>query len=171
MSGGVFDSDAIDKSIAEILFTRDNIVNHNDIIVNQCLMILPSEYLDYILLYPLDKVEVIDDTLIGVESMLDAILLRKWGYRNAVAMMGDGMSVAQADQIASRCSKFIDLFDNDKGGQIARKVAKKRLGDRVLYLTPHYYPETGKDPSEWGEEETNAVIESAGLVSHKLPRL
>ena len=123
------------------------------------------------LLYPLDKVEVIDDTLIGVESMLDAILLRKWGYRNAVAMMGDGMSVAQADQIASRCSKFIDLFDNDKGGQIARKIAKKRLGDRVLYLTPHYYPESGKDPSEWGEEETNAVIESAGLVSHKLPRL
>lgn len=123
------------------------------------------------LIYPLDKLEVMDDTIIGVESMLDAILLRKWGYRNAVAMMGDGMSKQQADQIASRCSKFIDLFDNDKGGRIARDIAKKRLGDRVMYLVPHYYPEEGKDPSDWGEIETNAVIESAGLTSKRLPRL
>lgn len=123
------------------------------------------------LVYPLDKLEVMDDTIIGVESMLDAILLRKWGYRNAVAMMGDGMSKQQADQIASRCSKFIDLFDNDQGGKTARAIAKKRLGDRVMYLVPHYYPEEGKDPSDWGEVETNAVIESAGLTSKRLPRL
>lgn len=123
------------------------------------------------LLYPLDKLEVMDDTIIGVESMLDAIMLRKWGYRNAVAMMGDGMSKAQADQIVARCSKFIALFDHDKGGDIAIDIARKRLGDRVMFLTPHYYPEEGKDPSDWGEEETNAVIESAGLTSHRLPRL
>ena len=123
------------------------------------------------LIYPLDKLEVVDNTIIGVESMLDAILLRKWGYKNVVAMMGDGMSKQQADQIASRCSKFIDLFDNDKGGRTARDIAKRRLGDRVMYLTPQYYPEEGKDPSDWGEEETNAVIESAGLINKKLPRL
>lgn len=123
------------------------------------------------LIYPLDKLEVIDDTIIGVESMFDAMLLRKWGYKNAVAMMGDGMSKQQANQIAERCSKFIDLFDHDKGGETAREIAKRRLGDRVMYLVPHYYPETGKDPSDWGEEETNAVIESAGITSHRLPRL
>ena len=123
------------------------------------------------LIYPLDKLVVTDDTIIGVESMLDAILLRKWGYKNTVAMMGDGMSKQQADQIAERCSKFIDLFDHDKGGEIARNIAKKRLGDRVMYLVPHYYPDFGKDPSDWGEEETNAVIESVGFTSHKLPRL
>ena len=123
------------------------------------------------LIYPLDKLEVIDNTIIGVESMLDAIMLRKWGYRNAVAMMGDGMSKQQADQIASRCTKFIDLFDNDTGGRTARDIAKRRLGDRVLYLTPRYYPEEGKDPSDWGEIETNAVIESASLICQKLPRL
>ena len=123
------------------------------------------------LVYPLDKLEVIDDTIIGVESMLDAILLHKWGYRNTIAVMGDGMSKHQADQIAKRCSKFIDLFDNDNGGRTARLIAKKALGDRVMYLTPHYYPDIGKDPSDWGEEETNAVIESVGMTSHKLPRL
>ena len=86
-------------------------------------------------------------------------------------MMGDGMSKQQADQIASRCSKFIDLFDNDKGGKTAREIAKRRLGDRVMYLVPHYYPDFGKDASDWGEIETNAVIESAGLTSKRLPRL
>ena len=123
------------------------------------------------LIYPLDKLKVMDDTIIGVESMLDAINLRKWGYLNAVAMMGDGMSKQQSDQIASRCSKFIALFDNDKGGKIAQNIARKALGNRVLFLVPNYYPDYGKDPSEWGEEETNKVIESSGISSHSLPRL
>ena len=122
------------------------------------------------LIYPLDKLEVIDDTIIGVESMLDVIMLRNWGYFNAVAIMGDGMSVQQAGQIVSRCHKFIDLFDNDKGGMTARSIAKKRLGSSILYLTPTYYPDFGKDPSEWGKEETEKVINSAS-IGKKLPRL
>ena len=122
------------------------------------------------LIYPLDKLEVIDDTIIGVESMLDVIMLRNWGYFNAVAIMGDGMSVQQAGQIVSRCHKFIDLFDNDKGGMTARSIAKKRLGSSILYLTPTYYPNFGKDPSEWGKEETEKVINSAS-IGKKLPRL
>ena len=124
------------------------------------------------LIYPLDKLETIDDTLIGVESMLDVIMLHKWGYPNAVAMMGDGMSRNQADLIVSRCKTFIDLFDNDKGGLEARRIAKRRLGNRVMYLTPTYYPEIGKDPSEWGEIETSKVIKSASyLTTGGIPRL
>ena len=124
------------------------------------------------LIYPLDKVQAVNDTLIGLESMLDAIMLRKWGFPNAVAMMGDGMSRQQADQIVSRCKVFIDLFDNDKGGRTARDIAKKRLGNRVLYLTPSYYPDYGKDPSDWGFEETIKVIRSATYLSAKsIPRL
>lgn len=123
------------------------------------------------LIYPLDKLEVVDDTLIGVELMFDVIMLRKWGYKNAVAMMGDGMSRQQADQIAQRCSKFIALFDHDHGGEIAIELAKKRLGNRVMFLKPQYYPDKGKDPCEWGREETVKIIESAGITNHKLPRL
>lgn len=124
------------------------------------------------LIYPLDKLEVIDNTIIGVESMFDVIMLHRWGYPNTIAMMGDGMSKAQADMIVSRCNTFIDLFDNDKGGRIARDIAKKRLGNRVMYLTPTYYPEEGKDPSEWKELETNKVINSASyLTTGSIPRL
>lgn len=124
------------------------------------------------LIYPLDKLEVINDTLIGCESMFDVIKLHKWGYPNAIAMMGDGMSRQQADQIVSRCKVFIDLFDNDKGGLEARRIAKRRLGNRVMYLTPTYYPETGKDPSDWGELETVKVIKSATFLGAKtIPKL
>ena len=124
------------------------------------------------LIYPLDKLEVINNTIIGCESMLDVIKLHKWGYPNAVAMMGDGMSKQQADMIVSRCKVFIDLFDNDKGGLEARRIAKRRLGNRVMYLTPTYYPEKGKDPSDWGELETVKVIKSASFLGAKsIPRL
>lgn len=123
------------------------------------------------LIFPLDKLEVINNTIIGCESMFDAILLHKWGFPNAVAMMGDGMSRQQADQIASRCKVFIDLFDHDKGGATAREIAKRRLGKRVLYLTPSYYPERGKDPSDWGELETVRVIRSASFIGSGIPRL
>ena len=124
------------------------------------------------LIYPLDKLEVINDTIIGCESMLDVIMLHKWGFPNAVAMMGDGMSRQQADQIASRCKVFIDLFDRDKGGLEARRIAQRRLGNRVMYLIPSYYPEKGKDPSDWGEIETNKVIKSASFLGVKsIPRL
>ena len=123
------------------------------------------------LIFPLNHLQVIDDTIIGVESMFDAMKLHKWGYPNTIAMMGDGMSKDQSDMIASRCKVFIDLYDNDKGGRIARGIAKKRLGRRVMYLTPQYYPETGKDPDEWGELETIKVIESASMCEGHIPKL
>lgn len=124
------------------------------------------------LIYPLDKIKVVNDTLIGCESMLDVIKLHKWGFPNAVAMMGDGMSKQQADQIVRRCNVFIDLFDHDKGGLEARRIARKRLGDRVMYLIPSYYPDKGKDPSDWGEMETVKVIRSASFLGvSSIPRL
>ena len=115
------------------------------------------------LLFPLDKLEIINDTLIGCESMLDVMMLHKWGIFNSVAIMGDVMSKEQASQIINRCRVFIDLFDNDKGGLTARESAIKRLGGHVMYLTPTYYPPTGKDPCEWGKKETLKVIASATL--------
>ena len=124
------------------------------------------------LIYPLDKLVVSNDTIIGVESMLDVIMLHKWGIQNAIAILGNSMSKAQADQVASRCKKFIAMFDTDERGQSAIEPAKKLLGGRVMFLTPTYHPEKGKDPSEWGELETLKVIKSASLFNvDSLPKL
>ncbi len=119
------------------------------------------------IIFPLDKIES-TDTIIGVESVFDAMLLRKWGY-NAIAIMGDSMSNKQAEQILERCDRFIDLFDNDNGGLTARESAKKKLRG-IMYLTPNYYPNYGKDPTEWGRKETEKIIASAGITRHELPR-
>lgn len=122
------------------------------------------------LIYPADKLQVVNDTIIGVESMFDAILLRKWGYPNAVAIMGMEMGESQADYIASRCKKFIDLFDNDDGGNRARMKARKLLKKRgVMYLTCEY-PEKGKDPCDWGEIETTRILNTARFASG-IPRI
>ena len=120
--------------------------------------------------FPLDKLKVVDDTIIGVEGMFDVMMLHKWGFPNAVAIMGNRMSTAQAGIISDKCKKFIDLFDNDEGGKKAREIAKKKLKGKVLYLTPTYYPERGKDPSEWGEIETLKVLNSVS-IGRKIQRL
>ena len=120
--------------------------------------------------YPADKLQVVNDTIIGVESMLDTIMMRKWGHFNTLALMGMEMSDEQADFIASRCKKFIDLFDNDEGGRKARDKARVKLKKRgVMYFTCTY-PDYGKDPIDWGEIETNQILSTARIVTG-IPRL
>jgi len=121
------------------------------------------------LLFPLDKFEA-NGTVILVEAIFDVIMLRRWGFFNTLATMGDGFSRQQADLVLERCNKVIPLFDNDAGGDVARKLVEKRLKGKCLISYPSYYPEYGKDPCEWGETETVKVIQSAGRKKN-IPRL
>lgn len=123
------------------------------------------------LIYPLNHLEVVNDTLIGVESMLDCIALHKWGMPNAFAIMGDAFTKQQADMVAKRCKRFIPLFDKDAGGETALRSAKRYLKGRVIVLEPTYWPKKGKDPLDWKERETLKVINSALHSKRKLPRL
>lgn len=124
------------------------------------------------LIYPLDKVETVDDTLILMEACFDAMMLNKWGYPNAIATMTNKVSREQAEQIAQRCNKLIVLCDLDERGYKLLETAKEYLGGKVQILIPTYRPENGKDPCEWGELETVKVIESAKYLGlSKIPRL
>lgn len=115
------------------------------------------------LLYPLDKVDVSKGEVILIESQLDAILMRRWGYKNVLATMGGAFTQYQADIIAEMCDKAILLFDNDKGGRLAQEKAEQLLKSRVRIKKCIYFtPELGKDPSEWGEELTRKIISTAG---------
>lgn len=121
-------------------------------------------------LYPLDKLEVKDGVLLCVESMFDVMMMRKWGFKNVAAVMGDGLSRIQARMIASMCKRVIVLLDSDERGQEAAQRFRKELSGKVSVMTPSYLPERGKDPCEWGERETRRVVESASFVSG-LPRM
>lgn len=124
------------------------------------------------LIYPLDKLESVEDTLILVEACFDVIMLNKWGYPNAIATMTNKVSKTQAEQIKDRCKNLIVLCDLDKRGIKLLETAKKHLKGYVNILIPTYIPGEGKDPCEWGELETVKVINSATYlgVGH-IPRL
>ena len=122
------------------------------------------------LIYPLDKVLPDNDTLILVEACFDVIMLRKWGYFNAIAAMTNKVSEKQAEQIRERCSKLIVLRDLDERGMKLYETAKEHLKGAVEVILPHYSPKHGKDPCEWGELETIKVINSA-FRNKKIPRL
>lgn len=116
------------------------------------------------LLYPVDKVEV-DDTIILVESILDAQALRKWGYKNVLALMGSSLSQAQADYLIKHCSKVITLLDNDDGGRLCIDKIKKLLHKSVGVLYVDYPSQKlGKDPLEWGKDTTIKIINSAHFI-------
>lgn len=124
------------------------------------------------LIYPLDKVETIDNTLILVESCLDVIMLNKWGFPNAIATMTNKVSREQAEQIRERCNKLIVLCDLDERGAKLLETAEKYLKKDVQIYLPAYTPEKGKDPCEWGEIETVKTVDSAKYMGvSKLPRL
>lgn len=124
------------------------------------------------LIYPLDKVEPVDGTLILVESCFDVIMLNKWGFPNAIATMTNKVSKEQSDQIRDRCSKLIVLCDLDERGDMLLRTAKKYLSKDIQFCLPTYRPKVGKDPCEWGELETVKTVDSAKFLGvDKLPRL
>ena len=120
------------------------------------------------LIYPLDKVEPVEDTLILMESQFDVIMMNKWGFPNAVCTMTNKVSREQAQQIADRCSKLIVLCDLDDRGQVLLDTAKHHLQKSGVHiLLPTYKPKSGKDPSEWGEKETLKVLNSVKYMGLK----
>lgn len=120
------------------------------------------------LLYPLDKFEVFNGEVILIESQLDAILMRRWGYKNVLATMGGTITPYQANIIKGLCEKVVLLFDNDNGGRNAQERAEKLLKGSVR-IKKCTYPSTekGKDPSEWGEKLTRQIISTAGSYNIK----
>lgn len=115
------------------------------------------------LVYPLDKLKVKDDTIIIVEGIFDAMMLHKWGITNAVSILGNELSDAQAKIIKNKCSKVILLYDNDLGGLQGKTIAKKKLKGLTI-LEPNYLPKTGKDICEWGYDKTIEVLKSCSLL-------
>lgn len=123
------------------------------------------------LLYPLNLFEPINDTIIIVEGMFDAMKMHKLGYTNTLAKMGVELTKQQADIICSKCSIVIDLGDNDERGQNGIKHDRELLKDFVTFKVVDY-PNKGKDPCNWNKEEIDIMIKNAhSLFRKKVRRL
>lgn len=111
------------------------------------------------LTYPIDKLEIVDGTLILVEGILDAQWLHKHGYSNAQSILGNGLTHSQAELLKNnfKFDTVILAFDNDGGGETAIKIAKKRLGTEYKYRTVTY-PEGVKDVQEMNKEQLDIMF-------------
>lgn len=98
--------------------------------------------------FPQDHLEVIDDTIIIVEGLLDAMWMHQLGFTNTQSILGNEMSYQQRDYLVSKASKFIDMTDNDTGGDSASERINRLLKGYTIYQVKDYYPEGAKDPQD-----------------------
>lgn len=117
-------------------------------------------------LYPVDKSSPIDGVAIIVEGQFDCIRMRKAGYTNTYALMTVEMTRAQASYLKSHCREVIDMTDNDERGAEGREKTKKLLGRELIYKVVDY-PESGKDPCKWTDEEIHHMVETAHIPARR----
>lgn len=118
------------------------------------------------ILYPLDKFELLDNTIIGVEGQFDAIRMHELGFTNTLARMTNFLTIEQANWISEHCETYIDLVDNDSMGLKAIERNKKLLHKKVNYLIVDY-PDHGKDPCDWDFDEIDYMTAHAHSTFNK----
>ena len=123
------------------------------------------------LTFPQDKLEVIDDTIIIVEGILDSLWLHQEGFPNAQAILGNEISKDQAKYLKSKAKNFIVMTDNDSGGERAVQRIKDYMG-REVKLFSVTYPSGKKDPQELCREEIEYMLQNKEPINKiKLKRL
>lgn len=123
------------------------------------------------ILFPLDKVEPKDGTIILVEGQFDCMMMRKWGLKNTMSSLGNKISYAQKEQLKELCHTVIVLYDSDDRGIAAAERARNMLKDSFKVKTCDFTDVVGKDPIEWGETQTKRILSTATLLRKKLHKI
>lgn len=108
--------------------------------------------------FPQNHLEVIDDTIIIVEGLLDALWLHQLGFTNAQSILGNEMSYQQRDFLKSKASKFVVMTDGDTGGETASDRIHRLLKGYTLYTVE--YPEGKKDAQECTLDEIKEMLDN-----------
>lgn len=116
-------------------------------------------------LYPIHKFEprVVRGkrVLVLVEGILDSLWLHQNGHREALSILGNGLSKDQAELVKSLDVDTIVLaYDNDKGGTKAVETTRKHLGDNFTYKQVKY-PRNCKDAQEMNREQIDTMLNEA----------
>lgn len=122
-------------------------------------------------LYPLDKFEPENDTIILIEGQFDAIRMRRAGFYNSLALMTNSMTHDQANWVIEHCSCVIWLGDNDERGIEGRDKCYAKLKDHVKFKVVDY-PDHGKDVCDWSDDEIGEMIDNAhSMYVRRIKRL
>ena len=120
--------------------------------------------------YPIDKYDGSSEMIL-VEGNFDAIRMFKLGYTNTQAIMSNNLTKEQAKFIADRVDSVIYVGDNDSRGLEAREENITLLKEYGVKSKIVDYPEEGKDPCDWSEEEIRLMIEGAHLKKRRIRRI
>jgi 5S rRNA maturation endonuclease (ribonuclease M5) len=106
----------------------------------------------------MDQVE--SEGLILVEGSLDTIRLHQNGFRNAVGILGTGISQQQRNILSRyRPRRVYLMFDKDVSGVRNIEIASQALRKYPMYVVR--YPKHRSDPAEMGKEEVVRALERA----------
>jgi len=115
------------------------------------------------LLYSWDRVPESANRCILVEGSTDVHKLYSYGYPEAVAILGTGITVEQQRLITERFDEVVLLMDNDPAGHIATLRNAEQLVSCVARVMIAPYDEiTTKDPGEMSSTEVIQVMD--GLI-------
>lgn len=108
----------------------------------------------------IDREQLRSSGLILCEGPLDAIRLHQLGQRNAVAILGTGISKKQVRLVDKLGPKRVYLmFDKDDAGVHNIEIAKSVIRKTPLYICR--YPSGKGDPAEMTREEVGRSLERA----------
>ncbi len=71
------------------------------------------------LLFGLNRVKSLDDTVLVVEGYFDVLSLHQAGFTNTVGLLGTELSIEQAKMLERLAHNVILIFDADRGGKSA----------------------------------------------------
>lgn len=98
--------------------------------------------------------------LVIVEGFFDVIKLHQHGYRKAVAVMGDSMSIVQEELIRQHTDKnglIIVMLDENEAGKVGRKDIAGRLSEHCLVKT-HVFAQADMEPEHLTAEELRELL-------------
>jgi DNA primase len=115
-----------------------------------------------------------DNTAIIVEGTLDRLWLRQLGFTNVLSIIVAKMSMDKRTGVSTQAQilhelgveKVIFMHDNDKAGEVGKKVAYNILKKDFVCFNVDY-PEDYKDPVGMDKEEIDEILASKTRYGRK----
>ena len=112
------------------------------------------------MLYSWDRVPESANRCILVEGSTDVHKLYSYGYPEAVAILGTGVTAEQQRLITERFDEVVLLMDNDPAGGIASLRNAEQLSYSVSRVLVAQYNEImKKDPGEMSQTEVMQIMD------------